>query len=144
MKIILLAAGAAALSLIGGSAFAAGKHHKSYTSAAYAEPKQPIPYAQLDAYMKASPTQRAQNDWWSGQTMASGASTGSTANTAARAPAASTPDAAPSASTTPSDSSATPPSPSGDTSSSPSATPSSPSSGQVNPPSTPPSATPPK
>lgn len=28
-------------------------------------PKQPIPYSQLDAYMKASPKTRAATDWWS-------------------------------------------------------------------------------
>jgi hypothetical protein len=139
MKTILLAAGAIAVTMIGGSALAAPRHHKA-SSAAYAEPKQPIPYAQLGAYMKASPTQRASNDWWSGQTMASSASTGSTANAAATAPAASTPDTTPSASASPG-----PTTPPGSDASS-SSTTATPPSGEVNPPasSTPPSATPPK
>ena len=49
MKTILLAAGALAVTLCAGQALAA-KH--SAGGAAIAGPKQPIPYAQLDAYLK--------------------------------------------------------------------------------------------
>ncbi len=78
MKTILLAAGAAAAILAAGSALAAPK-----MGAAVAPPKQPIPYDQLGSYLKASPSQRAHKDWWSGQM----ASTGTPANTSATAPA---------------------------------------------------------
>ena len=76
MRTLFLAAGAAALALTAGSAFAA----KRATHSAMVTPPQPIPYAQLDAYLKASPKQRASNDWWAG------ANTGATADTAATAP----------------------------------------------------------
>jgi len=76
MKTILLAAGAAAVALSAGPTLAAAKH------AAIAGPKQPIPYSQLSAYLKASPKQRMSKDWWSGQTsVAANADTGATANT---------------------------------------------------------------
>lgn len=113
MKTILLAAGALAVALTAGQALAARSHHASATAA---EPKQPIPYAELGAYLKASPTQRAKKDWWSQASLGAEASTGTSANTAASAPA-----------RTPS----TPPSLGGGTSAAPS------------PPSTPPVATPP-
>uniref|UniRef100_UPI0025F62F84 hypothetical protein n=1 Tax=uncultured Caulobacter sp. TaxID=158749 RepID=UPI0025F62F84 len=72
-------AAAAALSLLvaGGEALAAQK-----TSTTMAGPKQPIPYDQLNAYMKASAKTRASKDWWAGQ-----ASTGMSTDTAATAPA---------------------------------------------------------
>lgn len=137
MKTILLAAGAAAIALSGGQALAA-----TPKSSAVAGPKQPIPYAQLNAYMKASPRQRSARDWWSGQNMASaGASTGSAANAAATTTSGSdvrsTPDATPSAAAP----DATP------SPAAPDAT--APSTGTVNPPSTAtpgaaPSTTPPK
>jgi molybdate transport system ATP-binding protein len=72
MKIVLLAAGAAAIALSAGAAFAAPT---------VPGPKQPIPYDQLNAYMKASPKTRTHKDWWSGET----ASTGTSANTSATA-----------------------------------------------------------
>ncbi|HEX4095104.1 MAG TPA: hypothetical protein VHX64_00175 [Caulobacteraceae bacterium] len=74
MKIVLLAAGAAAIALSAGAAFAAPT---------VPGPKQPIPYDQLNAYMKASPKTRAHKDWWSGETAS--ASTGTGANTSATA-----------------------------------------------------------
>ena len=77
MKTMLLAAGVAATVLSAGSALAATRHHA--TGGAVAPPKQPIPYAQLNSYLKASPSQRARKDWWSGQM----ASTGTSANTSA-------------------------------------------------------------
>ena len=72
-------AATAALSMLvgGGSALAQSK------SAATAGPKEPIPYSQLNAYMKASPKARASKDWWAGQT---GASTGMSTDTSATAP----------------------------------------------------------
>jgi len=81
MKTILLAVGVAAAVLTAGSALAAARHPAM--GAAVAAPKQPIPYAQLDSYLKASPAQRARKDWWSGQA----ATTGMATNTAASSPA---------------------------------------------------------
>ena len=57
------------------------RHHASHhrmaknEGGAYAAPQQPIPYAQLDQYMKASPRQR--------MAMAQQANTGTTADTSA-------------------------------------------------------------
>ena len=84
MKTILLAAGAASIAL------STGLFSASLASAAptAAGPKQPIPYAELNAYMKASPKTRASKDWWSGQSTSPSASaeTGASANTSATAP----------------------------------------------------------
>ncbi|HWU14264.1 MAG TPA: hypothetical protein VN157_09675, partial [Caulobacter sp.] len=79
MMIRTLAAGVALAVLVAGAASAAPQ---SKSSAAAASPKQPIPYSQLDAYLKASPKQRASKDWWSGS-----ASTGMSTDTSATAPA---------------------------------------------------------
>jgi hypothetical protein len=84
MMIKTLAAGVALTALVSGAAMAAPQA-KANASAAVAGPSQPIPYAQLDAYLKASPKQRASKDWWSGT-----ASTGASTDTSATAPAAST------------------------------------------------------
>jgi hypothetical protein len=69
-------------------------HHKRMASnegrasrSKYAIPDQPIPYAQLDQYLKATPHER--------MAMAQQANTGTTADTSATAPAASTPDTTP-------------------------------------------------
>jgi hypothetical protein len=78
MMIRTLAAGAALAMLVSGAASAAPQ---SKGSAAMAGPKQPIPYSQLDAYLKASPKARASQDWWSGS-----ASTGMSTDTSATAP----------------------------------------------------------
>jgi hypothetical protein len=82
MKTILLAAGAAAIALSAGLASAAPT---------VPSPKQPIPYDQLNAYLKASPKVRASKDWWSGQTASAApsasAATGAAANTSATEPA---------------------------------------------------------
>ena len=111
MMIRTLAVGVALAALVSGAATAAPQ---GKASAAVAGPSQPIPYAQLDAYLKASPKQRATKDWWSGS-----ASTGMSADTSATMPATSTTtttttttDTAvnPSASTMPSDSSTSMPS----------------------------------
>lgn len=75
MKILILSASAMALALAAGPSLAAATHG---SGAASAGPQQPIPYSQLNSYMKASPRQRASHDWWAGQ-----ASTGASANTSA-------------------------------------------------------------
>ena len=85
MKTVLMAACAAASALTAGHVLAATKHSADTA----ASPQQAIPYAQLDAYLKASPAQRAKQDWWSGQVVAS---TGAGANTSATT---ASPDAAP-------------------------------------------------
>lgn len=108
MMIRTLAAGVALAALLSGAASAAPQG-KAKASAAAASPSQPIPYAQLDAYLKASPKTRATKDWWSGS-----ASTGMSTDTSATMPAPSTsPDTSvnpPGASTTmPSDSGVSPP-----------------------------------
>lgn len=83
MMIRTLAAGVALAVLVSGAASAAPQSKKAM--APIASPSQPIPYSQLDAYMKASPKARASKDWWSGS-----ASTGTSADTSATLPAAST------------------------------------------------------
>lgn len=77
-------AATAALSMLvaGGEALAAQK------SATAIGPKQPIPYSQLNAYMKASPKARASKDWWAGSAM-----TGAQTDTSATAPATAMPTA---------------------------------------------------
>jgi hypothetical protein len=145
MKTILLAAGAAALVLSAGPTLAAAKH-----AATAAGPKQPIPYSQLSAYMKASPKQRMSKDWWSGQTSVAanaaptaGADTSATAST----PSPSLPgDTASAPTTAPS---ASPPAPSAAPSLPATPPVDNPPSTAVNPPATatpgaPPAATPPK
>ena len=69
-------------------------HHKRMASnerrasrGEYAIPAQPIPYAQLDAYLKATPKER--------MAMAQQANTGTTADTSATAPAPATPPSSP-------------------------------------------------
>jgi hypothetical protein len=84
MKLQVLA-GAAVLALIAGGASAATHNHKS--AGAYAEPSQPVAYAKLDDYLKASPAKRTKQDWSLGSTaQASTAPTGGAANTSATAP----------------------------------------------------------
>lgn len=107
MKTFLLAAGALALTLSAGQALANThhKHHKGAMASA-AGPKQPIPYAELSAYLKASPSQRAKKDWWSGQTaVASNSSAASSGANASATTAGSTPSATSTAPATPSPSS---------------------------------------
>ena len=101
MMIRTLAAGVA-LSVLVASAAWAGTPSKASTS-----PKQPIPYAQLDAYLKASPKERASKDWWSGS-----ASTGASTDTSATAPATTTDTSVnpPASTSMPSDSSTSMPS----------------------------------
>lgn len=84
MRTILLAAGAAVLALSAGSSLSATRHHDA---SAAASPSQPVPYAQLDAYLKASPAQRAKKDWWSGQaSAATGANASATTSASPDAP----------------------------------------------------------
>ncbi|MBS0335154.1 MAG: hypothetical protein JSS35_20490 [Proteobacteria bacterium] len=77
MKTLLLAAGAAALALSASSALAGPGKNAGRTVAG---PKQPIPYAELDSYMKASPKTRMSKDWWSGQGAESTANAGANAS----------------------------------------------------------------
>lgn len=77
MSIKTLAAGAA-LSVL---AFGAPALAQTKTMSS-GSPKAPIPYSQLDAYMKASPKVRASKDWWAGQPAAS---TGMATDTSATA-----------------------------------------------------------
>lgn len=106
MMIRTLAAGVALAVLVSGAASAAPQ---AKGSSAMAGPKQPIPYAQLDAYLKASPKQRASKDWWSGSA-STGMSTDTSATLPAAAPMADTAVNPPAASTTmPSDSGMSPP-----------------------------------
>lgn len=84
MKTFLLAAAAAALALSAGSALAATAKNAGKTVPG---PKQPIPYAELDSYMKASPHMRATKDWWSGQAAeTSGANASATAPSSTATP----------------------------------------------------------
>jgi hypothetical protein len=70
MKTILLIAGAASITFAAGPVLA---------QPAPASPKAPIPYSQLNAYLKATPKQRATKDWWSS------AQTGTSTDTSVRA-----------------------------------------------------------
>jgi hypothetical protein len=95
MKLQVLVTGAAILALAAGAADAAthSKHHAKGGGASlskYAPPAQPIAYTKLDAYMKASPKERARGDWSNNTAQAATAATGAAANTSA-----STPPAAP-------------------------------------------------
>jgi hypothetical protein len=109
MKNYVLVASAAALALTAGAAIAA----TSTGSGKYAEPKQPIAYSKLDAYLKATPRQRAKGDWSGDQTASAAPAAGAGANASATAPqtdmthytspppAADTPDATAGAAATP-------------------------------------------
>ena len=99
MMIRTLAAGVALSVLVSGAAFAAPQAK----GPAAAAPKQPIPYSQLDAYLKASPKTRASKDWWSGS-----ASTGAATDTSATMPATDTTTST-TTSTTTTDTSVNPP-----------------------------------
>lgn len=80
-----LLAGAALAMIVSGAAIA---NPKIKAGAAVAAPKQPIPYSQLDSYLKASPKQRAAKDWWAGE-----AAVGMQTDTSATLPPASMPPA---------------------------------------------------
>jgi len=128
MKTILLAAGVAAIALSGAQALAAAKH-----GAMVAEPKQPIPYAELNAYLKASPKQRASKDWWSGQSLAStGASANASATSSAGTDVRATPDATTASPSSSTSSATTPPTATPPASTSPSET--APTTNPANPP----------
>ena len=93
MKTMLLIAGAAAIGLTAGASQAATHHRHSAGAAsagAYAEPKQPIPYAALTTYLKASPGVRATRDWSGQMAATTGADVNAAATTAAPPPAAPT------------------------------------------------------
>ncbi|MGI8840553.1 MAG: hypothetical protein ACR2F8_07220, partial [Caulobacteraceae bacterium] len=104
-KILIAGVTVAALAAGGASAATHKKHHKMHhkghmaasSSSMYAEPAQPIPYTQLDAYMKASPRERQSMNMLSGA-MAQPSDNGGAApsdNSGAMAPAAPAPEAAP-------------------------------------------------
>ena len=63
MKPYIVITGAAVVALVAGGASATShkSHHKSHSMSAgmYEAPSQPIPYAQLDSYLAAKPSQRA-------------------------------------------------------------------------------------
>ncbi len=63
-----------------GFAAGAAQAASSRAAGAYAEPSQPIAYANLNTYLKASPKQRQARDWTQ-----AGAATGAQVNTAAMA-----------------------------------------------------------
>jgi hypothetical protein len=87
----LFAIGVAALVLAASGAQAKAHHyhrHHSVESARigrmdYSEPSQPIAYALLDAYLRASPRERAARDWSGGMALASGTSATTTNNSSA-------------------------------------------------------------
>ncbi|MBO9710802.1 MAG: hypothetical protein J7521_21585 [Caulobacter sp.] len=89
MMLRTLAACVALASLAAGAATAAPQP-RAKAGAAVAAPKAPIPYGQLDAYLKASPKQRASKDWWNGS-----AATGAATDTSATVPGSPAPATAP-------------------------------------------------
>lgn len=88
MKLQVVLAGAAMLALAAGAAQAATHHKAAGKSAgAYAEPSQPVAYAKLDSYLKASGHARTSQSWGLENTgMAAGSATGAGANASANAP----------------------------------------------------------
>jgi hypothetical protein len=75
----------AAAAAVAGSAQA---QNSGPSSSAYASPPRPIPHSQLDAYLRASPRERATRDWWADQPAATAAAQTAT-STAANAQASS-------------------------------------------------------
>jgi hypothetical protein len=53
----------------------------SYPMSHYASPQRPIPYEQLDAYLKASPSQQLARNWWAGTELAETATSGNVSTT---------------------------------------------------------------
>jgi hypothetical protein len=53
----------------------------SYPMSHYASPSRPIPYEQLDAYLKASPSQQLARNWWTGTELAETATSGNVSTT---------------------------------------------------------------
>jgi len=111
MNLKLLVAGAGVVALAAGAAQAA-THHASTAGGPYAAPSQPVAYSKLDAYLRASPSQRTRSDWALSPGSAS-AQTGAAANASATAPATPAPDATAAQPATPAtpDMSQTPPTP---------------------------------
>ena len=134
-RILIAGVAIGALAAGGASAHTARHFHRAMREAkiTYAAPAQPIPYAELDHYLRASPSERRSIE------MAAGANTGAAANTSASMPGTSAPaPAAP-------DTSAPPPAAAmPDTSASPAPEAAPPAGTAVNPPAdTTPPATPP-
>ncbi|HXV01700.1 MAG TPA: hypothetical protein VG166_14500 [Caulobacteraceae bacterium] len=86
-KLLVAGAAIAALSCGAATAHARHHHHLRHSGLTYAAPPQPIPYAQLDSYLRGSSRER----------MAIGASTGVAADTSASAGTAYAPPSAPGA-----------------------------------------------
>jgi hypothetical protein len=73
---------AAASATISGSSGAVFKAKVgSYPMSHYASPSRPIPYDQLDAYLKASRRQQMARNWWGGSELAATASSGAVSTT---------------------------------------------------------------
>jgi len=109
MKLRSLVTGVAILALCASAAQAVTPtHHPQHRnnrlarSNAMNAPAQPIAYSKLDAYLKASPSEREKGNWGLGASTASTAPTGPGANASATAPAASAPTTPPAAEAAPS------------------------------------------
>ena len=94
MKLRSLVTGAAVLALGAGAALAATpthnpRHHNNRLARSQAmnEPAQPIAYAKLDDYLKASPAEQKNGSWGLDTSTASTATTGPGSNASATAPA---------------------------------------------------------
>ena len=87
----ILITGAVVAILAAGAASASPRHHGDASGRGkYAAPAQPIPYAQLDAYLKATPKERM------AMSASAGAATGTETNASAAVPS-TAPEATPSA-----------------------------------------------
>ena len=94
MKLRSLVTGAAVLALCANAALAATpthnpRHHNNRLARSQAmnEPAQPIAYAKLDDYLKASPAEQKNGSWGLDTSTASTATTGPGSNASATAPA---------------------------------------------------------
>ena len=97
MNAKVLIAGVAIAVMATGAASAKTMKHKMSSGGSYAAPSQPIPYSQMDAYMKASPKQRtAMMSGAPADTSSTGMSSGAMSSSAPPASGGSmTPDTAP-------------------------------------------------
>ena len=111
MKLRSLVTGAAVLALCANAALAATpthnpRHHNNRLARSQAmnEPAQPIAYAKLDDYLKASPAEQKNGSWGLDTSTASTATTGPGSNASATAPAnqAASPSSPPAAEAAPS------------------------------------------
>lgn len=87
MKLQVVLAGAVVIALAAGAAQAATHKGSGKSAGAYAEPAQPIAYAKVDSYLKASGHARTTQSWGLDATgMAAGSATAAGANASATAP----------------------------------------------------------